>query len=349
MRRIRLIGATLAAVALTASACGSGDDDGTVTGGGQSSDTTAAKPTFPAGSTMATLQGKNKIVVGVKFDQPGLGQKNPLTDKVEGFDVEIAKQIALGIFGGSPNDIESRIEFKEATTPNRETFIENATVDIVVATYTINDARKQRIDFAGPYYIAGQDILVKTNDNSIKGVQDLNGKKTCSVRNSTPAATVKTMAPQADLTEFDTYSDCVQALRDGRVQSVTTDNSILLGYVNASPTEFKIVGNKFTDEPYGIGLKRGDDAFRTFINDRLELIYRNGDWAKLFAATLGKLGIPTPPTPPAVNRYTSGAATGATGATTTTPSGGGATTTVPVGGATTTTNPGASTTSTSRA
>jgi glutamate transport system substrate-binding protein len=307
MRRNRLVGAVLAAVALVAVACGDGDDSPTVSGG-QSTNTTLAAPTFPAGSTMANLQSKGRMIVGVKFDQPGLGQKNPTTDKVEGFDIEIAKLIALGIYGGSLNDIESKIEFRETTTPNREIFIENNTVDMVVATYTINDARKQRIDFAGPYYIAGQDIMVKTGDNSIRGVNDLNGTKTCSVRNSTPAANVRRLAPQADLTEFDQYSDCVQALRDGRVQSVTTDNSILLGFVAGSPNEFKIVGNKFTDEPYGIGVKKGDDAFRDFINDRLEAIYANGEWARAFEATLGRLGIPVP-TPPPVDRYTSGSVT----------------------------------------
>jgi glutamate transport system substrate-binding protein len=346
MRTIRMMAASLAAVALVATACGDGDDDGTVTGG-QSSDTTTGRPSFAAGTTMANLQSKARIVVGVKFDQPGLGQKNPTTNKVEGFDVEIAKQIALGIFGGSPNDIESKIEFREATTPNREVFLENSTVDMVVATYTINDARKQRIDFAGPYYIAGQDIMVKANDNSIRGVNDLAGKKTCSVRNSTPAANVKRLVPTADLTEFDQYSDCVQALRDNRVQSVTTDNSILLGFVAASPTEFKIVGNKFTDEPYGIGVKRGDDAFRNFINDRLEAIYANGEWAKLFQATLGRLGIPTP-TPPPVNRYTSAGAAPATTAagggpspstTQLTGAGGNASTTTVAPGGTTTSRP----------
>jgi len=314
MRSIRLMTASLAALALIATACGDDDDDPAV-GGGQSTATTVGQPSFAAGTTMANLQSKGKIVVGVKFDQPGLGQKNPVTNKVEGFDIEIAKQIALGIFGGNVNDIESKIEFREATTPNREVFLENGTVDMVVATYTINDARKQRIDFAGPYYIAGQDIMVKKSDNSIKGVNDLAGTKTCSVRNSTPAKNVQERVPTADLTLFDQYSDCVQALRDNRVQSVTTDNSILLGFVAQSPNDFKIVGNKFTDEPYGIGVKRGDDAFRTFINDRLEQIYRNGEWAKLFEATLGKLGIPTP-TPPPVNRYTSAGAAPATTATT---------------------------------
>ena len=334
MRSNRWIGAVLAAVAMVAVACGDDDDSPTVSGGGQSSDTTVPAPTFAAGTTMANLQSKGRIVVGVKFDQPGLGQKNPTTNQVEGFDVEIAKLIAVGIYGGSINDIESKIEFREATTPNREIFIENGTVDMVVATYTINDARKQRIDFAGPYYVAGQDIMVKRDDNSIRGVDDLAGKRTCSVRNSTPAANIKRLVPTADLTEFDQYSDCVQALRDGRVQSVTTDNSILLGFVAGSPNEFKIVGNKFTDEPYGIGIRKGDDAFRNFINDRLEAIYASGEWARAFDATLGRLGIPVP-APPRVDRYTSGGAA--------------ATTSTSTGASTTTSTRPSTTTSTTRA
>ncbi len=290
----------LLALTMVAAACGD-DDDSEET---QDTPNTSAQPVpqFAAGTTRAALQQKGRIVVGTKFDQPGLGQKNPTTNEVEGFDVEVAKLIAVGIFGGSVDNIDSKIEFRESTTPNRETFIENGTVDMIVATYTINDARKQRIDFAGPYYVAGQDIMVKTNDNSIRGVNDLAGKQVCTVRNSTPAANLERLAPQAQVTLFDQYSDCVSAMRDGRVQAVSTDNSILLGFVAASPTEFKIVGNKFTDEPYGIGLKKGDTAFRNFINDRLEQMYRDGSWARAFAATLGELGIPTP-TPPAVDRY----------------------------------------------
>ncbi|MEW6153453.1 MAG: glutamate ABC transporter substrate-binding protein [Actinomycetota bacterium] len=294
-RRLALLPLVLV-LALVAAACGSDDDNGAP------STSVVPAPEFEPGTTMAALQAQGRIVVGTKYDQPGLGQLNPITNKVEGFDVEVAKLIAIGIFGGSLADIESKIEFRESTTPNREVFIENGTVDIVVATYTINDARKQRIDFAGPYYIAGQDIMVKVDDNSIRGVNDLTGTNTCSVRNSTPAANIQRLVPGANLTLFDQYSDCVQAMRDGRVQSVTTDNSILLGFVAANPTEFKIVGNKFTDEPYGIGLTRGDTAFRTFINDRLEEIYASGEWADAFGRTLGELGIPVP-TPPAVDRY----------------------------------------------
>ena len=302
MRRQRLLfPVLLLTVALMGAACGS-DDSPTVEGGGTTDST--AQPRFAAGTTMAALAAKGKIVVGTKFDQPGLGQKNPTNNKVEGFDVEIAKLIAAEIFGVDADDLGDKIEFKESTTPNRELFIENGTVDIVVATYTINDARKQRIDFAGPYYVAGQDIMVKADNTDIKGVDTLAGKKVCSVLNSTPAMRIKEKAPEAELTELETYSLCKDGLLDGRYDAVSTDNSILLGFVDKDPTALKLVGNRFSDEPYGVGLDRGDDAFRTFINDRLEAIYANGDWVKAFEATLGKLGVPTP-TPPPVNRYTS--------------------------------------------
>ncbi len=307
---------------MSAAACGDSDDEPTVSGGGGQPG--ASAPTFPAGSTMATTQSKGKLAVGIKFDQPGLGVKNPTTNKVVGFDADIARLIAVGIFGGSMQDIDSKIEFKEAPTPQRELLIQNGTVDMVVATYTINDARKQQVDFAGPYFLAGQDIMVKADDNSIRSVTDLNGKKVCSVRNSTPARRVREQAPQADLTEFDTYTLCKDALLDGRVQAVTTDNVILGGYVEANPGALKLVNNLFSNEPYGIGVKKGDEAFRAFINDRLEQIYQSGEWVKAFESNLGKFGIPTPTTPP-VDRYqSSGAAVPATTAST---AAGGATTT----------------------
>jgi glutamate transport system substrate-binding protein len=307
----------LLTVALMGAACGD-DDSPTVEGG--STDSTTGRPTFASGSTMAALQAKGKIVVGTKFDQPGLGQKNPLTGEVEGFDPEIAKIIAAGIFGGSPEDAGDKIEFKETTTPNRELFIENGTVDIVAATYTINDARKQRIDFAGPYYVAHQDIMVKAEDESIKSVADLAGKRVCSVRNSTPAGRIRTMVPDANLQEFDTYTLCKEELLNGRTDAVTTDDAILLGFASENPTALKVVGNQFSTEPYGIGLKRGDEAFRTFINDTLEQSYSNGQWKAAFDETLGKSGNEAP-TPPPVDRYTSaGPATSSTapGETTTT-------------------------------
>jgi glutamate transport system substrate-binding protein len=304
MRRFRWAGAVLAAMALVTVACGSSDSGTVKSGQSGSTVTTSGKPTFAAGSTMANLQAKGKITVGVKFDQPGFGQRNPTTSQIEGFDVEIAKLMAVGIFGGTLADAAGKINFVEAQSANREPFIQNGTVDMVIATYTINDTRKQIVDFAGPYFVTHQDIMVKTSDTSIKSVNDLNGKKVCSVTGSTSANNVKAKAPQVDLTLFGTYSDCAAAMSDGRVVAVTTDAPILAGLVQASNGAFKLVKAPFSDEPYGIGMKKGDTDFRNFVNDRLEAIYKSGEWASAFTRTLGAIGLDTP-TPPAVDRYTS--------------------------------------------
>jgi glutamate transport system substrate-binding protein len=312
---VRLL-ALLAVVALAAAACGS---DKKTTSSGATATTVSKAPTFAAGSTMATIQQKGKLVVGTKFDQPGFGLKNPTTGKVEGFDVEIAKLMAVGIFGGTAADVDSKIEFVETVSAVRESSIVDGKVDMVAATYTINDARKQIVDFAGPYFVAKQDIMVKKDDTSIKSVTDLNGKKVCSAQGSTSIKNVAAKAPQADLSiQFKTYSECAAALGDGRVQAVSTDNTILAGLVQQSAGAFKLVGNPFSDEPYGIGIKKGDDAFRTFLNDRIEAIQDSGDWKKAFDATLGKLGLKAP-TPPKPDRYTSGAAPAATTTTTAKP------------------------------
>jgi glutamate transport system substrate-binding protein len=300
--------AALLATVLVSAACGGSDNPSVDTG----TATTVAKgpsslkvPTFAAGSTMATLQQKGKIVVGTKFDQPLFGLKDPVSGKVQGFDVEIAKLVAQGIFGGTVAGVESKVEFVETVSKNREPFIQQGNVDLVVATYTINDTRKQVVDFAGPYYIAGQDIMVKKGDASIKSVTDLNGKKVCSATGSTSIKNVVEKAPQADVsTSFDKYSLCAEALADGRVQAVTTDNVILLGLIKDNPDKFQLVKNTFTTEPYGIGMKKGDDAFRSFLDDRLDAIFKSGEWKAAFRATVGQAGPEAgSPEPPAIDRY----------------------------------------------
>jgi glutamate transport system substrate-binding protein len=290
MRTRRTIGLVAAVVALMLLAAACGGDDG---GGGQA----GGGPSFPEGSTMARLQQAGKVRVGTKFDQPLFGQKN-LEGNLEGFDVEIAKIIA-GELGIQP----SGIEWVEAVSANREPFIQQGKVDFVVATYTINDKRKQVVDFAGPYYVAGQDIMVKKgNPLGIKGPDDLAGKKVCSVTGSTPAENIRTNYPQAKLTEFDVYSKCAEALKNDQVQAVTTDNVILLGLISQDPEAFELVDKKFTKEPYGIGVKKGDTQFRNFINDVLEKTYQDGRWQKAWEATAGKVATGQA-TPPQVDRY----------------------------------------------
>ena len=289
-RTTGLVGAALALM-LALAACGGDDDSGD--GGGQVNQGAS----FAEGTTMAKLKSAGTVTVGTKFDQPLFGLKN-LEGNPEGFDVEIAKLIA-----GEMGIAADKVKFIESVSANREPFIQQGKVDFVVATYTINDKRKQVVDFAGPYYEAGQDIMVaKGNPDGIRGPDDLAGKKVCSVTGSTPAKNIRENYPDADLTEFDVYSKCAQALKGGQVQAVTTDNVILLGLISQDEEAFELVGDPFTKEPYGIGLKKGDTQFRTFINDTLDKIEKDGRWLKAWDATAGKVA-PEKPTPPAIDRY----------------------------------------------
>lgn len=265
----------------------------------------AEVPEFEEGTTMAEIQEEGVLTVGTKFDQPLFGLAN-LEGVPEGFDVEIAKIIAEGIFGEGNVEVGENLEFVEAVSANREPFIQDGTVDMVVATYTINDTRKEVVDFAGPYYVAGQDIMVPAgNPLGITGVEDLNGKRVCTVNGSTSLENVREMAPQADLSVlFDTYSQCADALAQGAVDAVTTDNVILSGLVFESDGAYELVGETFTEEPYGIGIEKGDDEFRAFINDQLEEAYESGAWAEAFESTVGQVEEETPEPPP-VDRYES--------------------------------------------
>jgi glutamate transport system substrate-binding protein len=290
--KLRYITAVVAAAALTfAAGCASGDPEPTPT--------PTSAPTFAAGTTMAKLQAAQKIIIGTKFDQPLFGLKN-LDGRPEGFDVEIGKIIAAEL--GIPAD---KIEWTETKSAVREEYIEQGKADVVVATYTINDTRKQRIAFAGPYYVAGQDILVKKSDTSITGPDSFKDgtKKVCSVTGSTPAKKIEDYVKDktTQIVLFDGYAKCVDALKAGTVDAVTTDNVILLGYADQDPNTFKMLNKPFTQEPYGIGLKKDDTAFRTFINDVLEKIYSDGRYAKAWADTVGDVA--PAPAGPAVNRY----------------------------------------------
>ncbi|WP_432546860.1 glutamate ABC transporter substrate-binding protein [Kineococcus sp. SYSU DK004] len=283
MRKFRtalLAGSAAAALALT----GCGGDDAATEGAEAPSPSTDVS--FEAGTTMAEISEAGTITVGTKFDQPGFGLAN-LEGTPEGFDVEIATYIAAQLGIG-----EDSIEWVEAPSAQREDLIVNGTVDMVVATYTINDTRKERITFAGPYYEAGQQIMVLADNTTINGPEDLAANPDvtiCSVTGSTPAENIREyLASPGQLVEFEVYDDCVAAMQNGQVQAMTTDNVILTGYVAENEGEFKLVGEQFTEEPYGVGIAKGDTAFCEFINESLQQAADEGYYEEAWISTAGQ-------------------------------------------------------------
>ncbi|MGI8793255.1 MAG: glutamate ABC transporter substrate-binding protein [Acidimicrobiales bacterium] len=277
--RRKVLTASLAAAMIGLSACGGGDDEAAAP--------VEENPEFAAGTTMAELSEQGSITVGTKFDQPGFGLEN-IEGELEGFDVEIAKIIAAAL-GIAAEDIE----YKETPSAVREEVIEDGDVDLVAATYTINDERAERITFAGPYYEAGQQIMVLVDNDDITGPDSLVDNpdaKVCSVTGSTPSENIKEFLASPDqLVLFDEYSLCADALSNGQVEAVTTDNVILAGFVSESEGEFKLVGEQFTDEPYGIGIEKGDVEFCEFINETLAEAAESGTYEEAWNSTAGMI------------------------------------------------------------
>ncbi|MFJ8792402.1 glutamate ABC transporter substrate-binding protein [Streptomyces sp. NPDC102462] len=269
LRKVTAASAAVLALSLAATACGSDDKDGSGSSGG----------------------GK-KITVGIKFDQPGIGQKTP--QGYSGFDVDVATYVAKKL-GYS----EGQIEWKESKSADRETMLKRGDVDFIAASYSITPERQQQVDFAGPYLLAHQDVLIRADDDSIKSASDLNSKKLCSVTGSTSAQNVKDkLAPKAQLQEYPTYSACLTGLQNKVIDALTTDDSILAGYASQSQFKgkFKLAGLKMTNENYGIGVKKGSDL-KDKINKALEDMVSDGSWQKAVDSNFGPANYKNEPAP----------------------------------------------------
>ncbi|WP_309131798.1 glutamate ABC transporter substrate-binding protein [Brevibacterium sp.] len=286
MKKLSMSIASIAVGLLALSGCGQGGSpDAPAEGGGE----TKTAPEYTVNESADVADSKTwqaakdagELKVGVKFDQPGLGNVKAGSKTPEGFDIEIAKMVGAEL-GFKPD----QLKFTETVSANREPFLQQGNVDMVVATYTINDERKKVVDFAGPYYVAGQDLLVAT-DSDIAGPEDLAGKKVCSVDGSTPAQNIEEKYKDAQLVTYDTYSKCVTDLQSGSVDAVTTDDAILRGYAAQFEGEFKVVGKPFTEEPYGVGLPKDDKALRDAVNDALQKGMDDGKWKEAFEYSLG--------------------------------------------------------------
>jgi putative glutamine transport system substrate-binding protein len=258
------------------------------TGGAPAAGSKKALPKAADGTLLRKIQDRGKIVVGVKYDVPMFGLLNPTTNKVEGFDVDVAKEIATYIFGNA-----DAIEFKEAVSKNRIPFLQDGTVDLIISTMTINADREQQIDFSVVYYLAGQSLLVP-KASAITGIKDLAGKKVGTAKGSTSENNIRKMAPQADVQLFDGYAEAVAAMDAGRLDAVTTDDNILIGFQAKEPNKWKLVGGQFTKEPYGIGIAKNHPELVEVVNKVVKDLKTSGKWKELY-----KKNIPTtPPEPP---------------------------------------------------
>jgi glutamate transport system substrate-binding protein len=285
--RVRTLAVGLLVGGLALTACGKEGTPSSPAGGGPSTNAVDTNVTVAGSATFDKMKSRGQVIIGVKEDQPGLGFKDATTNKYSGFDIEIAKLVAAKL-----GFAEDKIKYQTIPSAGREAGIVNGTVDYYVGTYTINAKRKEQISFAGPYFVAGQDLLVRKDDSSITSKDTLKGKKVCSVTGSTPIqrARDQNLTEASNIVEFQNYSQCVDKLLTKEVDAVTTDDAILKGYAAQEPDKLKVVGKTFSQEPYGIGLPKDDKALRDKVNDVLQKAIEDGTWQSIYDSTLGKSG-----------------------------------------------------------
>ncbi|MEN1989711.1 MULTISPECIES: transporter substrate-binding domain-containing protein [Paenibacillus] len=234
-----------------------------------------------AKGTIEQIKERGKLIAGVKYDTKLFGLKDPSSGAVEGFDVDIAKALAKQILGD-----ETKVELKEVTSKTRIPMLQNGDIDIIIATMTITDERKEQVDFSDVYFEAGQSLLVK-NDSSITGLDSLGkGVKVLAVKGSTSAQNIREKAPDAEVLEYDNYQDAFTALKAGKGDALTTDNIILIG-MQQSDNNYKLVGGNFTSEPYGMAIRKGDSAFVEEVNTLLKNMKDSGEYDALHEKWLG--------------------------------------------------------------
>ncbi|MHB8984340.1 MAG: ABC transporter substrate-binding protein [Eubacteriales bacterium] len=232
-------------------------------------------------SYMDTIKARGFLIAGVKNDVPLFGQLKPGATEPEGFEVDLMKELAVKIFGDP-----SKIKLEKVESKTRIPMVQNGQVDIVAGTTTVTDERKQQVDFSDVYFKAGQSLLVK-KDGPIKSIEDLKGKKVSTAQGSTSVKNIRAKAPDAEILEFTTYTECFLALEQGRVDAMTTDNSILLGFAKDDPN-YVLTGGLFSDEPYGLVMQKGHPEWVQFVNDWLKEIQKNGKFAEIYKKWFGE-------------------------------------------------------------
>ena len=240
---------------------------------------------------------------------PVFSLEDATTGEVSGFDTAIGQVLARYIIGGT-NDARTLLDITQVTSDTREVVLGNGSVQAVIATYTITPERAKKIDFAGPYYSSGQAVLVRADESKITGVSDLAGVKVAVQSGSSSIKALQEAAPKAEQTPFNDHNTCLSALETRQVDAYVVDESLLLSAMQGSDA-FKIVGEPFTQDPYGIGLPQGSDA-KAFVNAFLKKIYDDGTWEKIWQATIGVITGGEAPKPPAIGSVPGSETDGAT-------------------------------------
>jgi putative glutamine transport system substrate-binding protein len=235
----------------------------------------AASTPGGTGSSLAAIRERGTINIGVKYDAPPFGSLDPATNQVSGFDVDLARGIAQRLLGDP-----GKANLVQVTSKNRIPLLKNGQIDLFAATTTITPSRLEEINFSDVYYRAGQSLLVR-NDSPIQTYRDLKGRSVCTVQGSTPEETIRRLVPGLEPTLYEGYAECFTSLKNGRVDAITTDNVILEGLRQQDPQNLKLVGGLFTFEPYGIGVRKGDEQLTQAVNDALKDMQGKGEYAKI--------------------------------------------------------------------
>ncbi|MGH2450828.1 MAG: glutamate ABC transporter substrate-binding protein [Candidatus Limnocylindria bacterium] len=277
MAKLRYLSVILA-TALVAAACG-----GVGTPAPQTSPTptpTSDRPDFQLATYMYAIQVAGKVRIGTQEDNPPFSVKNPATGQWEGFDVDIARELAKALFGESA-DLDAVIEWVPVTSAIRIPTLQENKADMIIKTFTVNEERKQQIDFSTTYFFTGQRILVKKDNTEITDVASLSGKTVCTQRGSTSEQNIARANPDARPLLLDSYPACLLALQQGSADAVSTDETILFGLVGQDPNT-KIVGPYFSQEPYGIGIAKERQGFAPWLNGRIAEMIADGRWEEFY-------------------------------------------------------------------
>jgi len=249
---------------------------------------------MPAGSYMDTIRKRGRLVVGTSQDTLLFSSRNPFTGVVEGFDVDMLKQVAQAIFG-DPN----RIQIIAIPNDKRVPDVADGAVDLVAETMTITCDRYRTVDFSTVYYDAGQKVLV-ASDSSARSIKDLGGRRVCAAAGSTSLDTLRRLVPKPVAVAAPTQADCLVEFQQNQVDAISTDDSILVGLAAQDPYA-KVIGDRFTDEPYGMAVAKAHPEFTRFVNAVLDRERADGTWKRLYGQWLGRFG-PAPDPPPAQYR-----------------------------------------------